>query len=199
MIFIDKPFHIGDWISAGEVVGTVEEVGFRSTRIRAADTSIFQIPNSSLSELVINNSGLRLYRRYNTQLGLRYDTPPELIEAFVKGVREIIIAHPDTKSDSFNVEFTGFGDSALLIMMNMYLKDLAWSSEQKSRHQIHITIVKLAKELGVDFAFPSTTVMIEQFPEKKSLELHYNNDEKRINDVINKIVSDFKTIIKEEE
>ena len=198
MIFIDKPFHIGDWISAGEVVGTVEEVGFRSTRIRAADTSIFQIPNSSLSELVINNSGLRLYRRYNTQLGLRYDTPPELIEAFVKGVREIIIAHPDTKSDSFNVEFTGFGDSALLIMMNMYLKDLAWSSEQKSRHQIHITIVKLAKELGVDFAFPSTTVMIEQFPEKKSLELHYNNDEKRIDDVINKIVSDFKTIVKEE-
>ena len=86
MIFVDKPFHIGDWISAGEVVGTVEEVGFRSTRIRAADTSIFQIPNSKLSELVINNSGLRLYRRYNTQLGLRYDTPPELIEAFVKGV-----------------------------------------------------------------------------------------------------------------
>ena len=198
MIFIDKPFHIGDWISAGEVVGTVEEVGFRSTRIRAADTSIFQIPNSSLSELVINNSGLRLYRRYNTQLGLRYDTPPELIEAFVKGVREIIIAHPDTKSDSFNVEFTGFGDSALLIMMNMYLKDLAWSSEQKSRHQIHITIVKLAKELGVDFAFPSTTVMIEQFPEKKSLEPHYNNDQKRIDTVINKIVSDFKTIVKEE-
>ena len=105
------------------MVGTVEEVGFRSTRIRAADTSIFQIPNSRLSELVINNSGLRLFRRYNTQLGLRYDTPPELIEAFVKGVRGIIKAHPDTKSDSFNVEFTGFGDSALLIMMNMYLKN----------------------------------------------------------------------------
>ena len=198
MIFVDKPFHIGDWISAGEVVGTVEEVGFRSTRIRAADTSIFQIPNSRLSELVINNSGLRLFRRYNTQLGLRYDTPPELIEAFVRGVREIIKAHPDTKSDSFNVEFTGFGDSALLIMMNMYLKDLAWSSEQKSRHQIHIAIVKLAKELGVDFAFPSTTVMIEQFPEKKSVELHYNNDEKRTSDVINKVVSDFKTIVKEQ-
>ena len=192
MIFIDKPFHIGDWISAGEVVGTVEEVGFRSTRIRSADTSIFQIPNSKLSELVINNSGLRLYRRYNTQLGLRYDTPPELIEAFVKGVREIIVAHPDTKSDSYNVEFTGFGDSALLILMNMYLKNLAWSSEQKSRHQIHIAIVKLAKELGVDFAFPSTTVMIEQFPEKKSVEPNYDNDNKRIDSAISQVVSDFK-------
>ncbi len=199
MIFIDKPFHIGDWISAGEVVGTVEEVGFRSTRIRAADTSIFQIPNSRLSELVINNSGLRLYRRYNTELGLRYDTPPELIEAFVKGVREIIITHPDTKSDSYNVEFTGFGDSALLILMNMYLKDLAWAKEQQSRHQIHIAIVKLAKGLGVDFAFPSTTVMIEQFPEKKSLDLDYDYDTKRVDDVIDKVVEDFKATIQENE
>tara|TARA_R110001632_G_scaffold179993_4_gene299991 strand:+ start:9414 stop:11054 length:1641 start_codon:yes stop_codon:yes gene_type:complete len=198
MIFVDKPFHIGDWISAGEVVGTVEEVGFRSTRIRAADTTVFQIPNSKLSELVINNSGLRLYRRYNTSLGIRYDTPPELIEAFVKGVREIIIAHPDTKSDAYNVEFNGFGDSALLILVNMYLKDLAWGTEQKSRHQIHMAIVRLAKELGVDFAFPSTTVMIEQFPEKKSSEPMYNSDEKRINEGVEKIVSDFKKGIEED-
>ncbi|MFY0629819.1 MAG: mechanosensitive ion channel family protein [Flavobacteriaceae bacterium] len=199
MIFIDKPFHIGDWIAAGEVVGTVEEVGFRSTRVRAADTSIYQIPNSRLSELVINNSGLRLYRRYNTNLGLRYDTPPELIEAFVKGVREIILAHPDTKSDSYNVEFTGFGDSALLILVNMYLKDLAWATEQKSKHQIHIAIIKLSKELGVDFAFPSTTVMIEQFPEKKSETPGYNGDEKRINSAIEKIVKDFKEGLDSEE
>ena len=82
MIFLDKPFHIDDWIEGGGVVGTVEEVGFRSTRIRAADTSIYQIPNSKLAEIVINNKGLRLYRRYSTTLGLRYDTPPELIEAF---------------------------------------------------------------------------------------------------------------------
>lgn len=79
MIFLDKPFHIGDWIEAGEVVGTVEEVGFRSSRIRAADTSIYQIPNSTLSEIVINNKGLRLFRRYQTTLGVRYDTPAELI------------------------------------------------------------------------------------------------------------------------
>lgn len=199
MIFVDKPFHIGDWIQAGEVVGSVEEVGFRSTRVRAADTTVFQIPNSKLSEMVINNSGIRLYRRYNTQLGVRYDTPPELIEAFVKGIREILLAHPDTNSDNFLVEFNGFGDSALLIMMNMYLKDLAWASEQKSRHQIHIAIVKLAKELGVDFAFPSTTVMIEQFPDKKSLNPSYNTDLKRTNDVIAKVVDEFKLKIEEKE
>ena len=94
MIFLDKPFQIGDWIVGGGVEGTVEEVGFRSSRIRAADTSIFTIPNSKLSEIVINNKGLRKYRRYKTVLGIRYDTPPELIEAFVKGVRQIIEVHP---------------------------------------------------------------------------------------------------------
>ncbi len=191
MIFLDKPFHIDDWIEASGFSGTVEEVGFRSTRIRAADTSIYQIPNSKLAEITINNKGLRLYRRYNTNLGLRYDTPPELIEAFVKGLREIIIAHPETRSESYNVEFTGFGDSALLIMVNVYFKSLEWGVEQSSKHRLHIAIVKLAKALGVDFAFPSTTVLIEQFPEKKSVGLNYNTNSENIEAAIAKSIADF--------
>ena len=167
MIFVDKPFHIGDWIEAGEVVGTVETVGFRSTTVRAADTSVYQIPNSALSEMVVNNKGLRAYRRYTTNLGVRYDTPPELIDAFVVGVRKIIEFHPDTRDEAFNVEFNGFGDSALLIMVNVYFTVLDWNKEQASKHSLHMAILKLAAELGVEFAFPSTTVMIEQFPEKK--------------------------------
>jgi MscS family membrane protein len=191
MIFLDKPFHIDDWIEAGEISGTVEQVGFRSTIVRAADTSIYQVPNSKLSEIVINNKGLRLFRRYNTNLGVRYDTPPILIEAFVKGIREIIIAHPETRSDSYNVEFTGFGDSALLIMVNVYFKSLVWGVEQSSKHRLHMAIIKLAKELGVEFAFPSTTVTIEQFPEKKSLSLKYNTDQETIDATVAKIVADF--------
>lgn len=192
MIFMDKPFHIDDWIEAGEVVGTVEKVGFRSTRVRAADTSIYQIPNSKLSEMVVNNKGLRLFRRYNTNLGLRYDTPPELIEAFVNGVRQIVIEHPETRSDSYNVEFTGFGDSALLIMVNVYFKSLAWSTEQTSKHRLHIAIIKLAAELGVEFAFPSTTVTIEQFPDKSNLSPKYDISQAKIDASINKILTDFK-------
>lgn len=190
MIFLDHPFQIGDWIVAGTLEGTVEEVGFRSTRVRAADTSIFQIPNSVLAEMTVNNLGLRLFRRYNTQLGLRYDTPPELIEAFVNGVREIIKAHPDTRSDAYNVEFVGFGDSALLILLNTYFTDLGWNEEQSSRHRLHIAILKLAKEIGVEFAFPSTSVIIEQFPEKKGLDLNYKIDADKINIAIKNVVTD---------
>ena len=134
-----------------------------------------------------------MYRRYNTNVGIRYDTPPELIEAFVKGVREIIIEHPETRSepDSYNVEFTGFGDSALLILINVYFKSLAWGVEQSSKHRLHIAIIKLAADLGVEFAFPSTTVTIEQFPDKSNLSPKYNTNPEKIEDTIKKIVSDF--------
>jgi MscS family membrane protein len=187
MIFVDKPFHIGDWIEAGEVIGTVETVGFRSTTVRAADTSVYQIPNSTLSEMVVNNKGLRAFRRYTTNLGLRYDTPPELIDAFVKGVRKIIELHPDTRDDAFNVEFSGFGDSSLSILVNVYFVQLDWNVEQASKHSLHMAILRLAAEIGVDFAFPSTTVMIEQFPEKKSIAADYNIDSNRIQQIIDGI------------
>ncbi len=187
MIFVDKPFHIGDWIEAGEVVGTVETVGFRSTTVRAADTSVYQIPNSTLSEMVVNNKGLRAFRRYSTNLGVRYDTPPELIEAFVVGVRKIIELHPATRDKAFNVEFIGFGDSALLILVNVYFIALDWNKEQASKHSLHLAILNLAKDLGVEFAFPSTTVMIEQFPEKKGEQIDYDTEKNRIQQIIDKI------------
>ncbi len=193
-IFLDKPFHIGDWVVIGGIEGTVEYVGIRSTRVRAADTSIFQIPNSKVSEMEINNKGLRLYRRYQTDLGIRYDTPPELIEAFVQGIRKIIIEHPDTRSESFNVEFTGFGESSLEIMVNIFFKKLDWGDEQSSRHRLHISIVKLAAALGVEFAFPSSTLMIEQMPGKESLAVKYNTDKKFIDSKIESVLEEFKEV-----
>ena len=191
-IFLDKPFHIGDWISAGEVAGSVEEVGFRSTRIRASDTTLFQIPNSKLSEMVINNAGVRLFRRYTTELGLRYDTPPELIEAFMLGVRSIIEAHPETRKDAYHVEFVDFGDSALKIMMNVFFVSLDWSVEQASKTKLHMAIVKLAAALGVEFAFPSTTVTIEQFPDKKGAIPQYDTQADAISKAVDGVVAQFK-------
>lgn len=199
VIFLDKPFHIGDWIEIGTVVGTVENVGLRSTRVRAADTSLYQIPNSKISESEINNKGLRIYRRYTTELGIRYDTPPELIEAFVTGIREIVIAHPETLSDSYNVEFTSFGDSSLSIMVNLYFKELDWGVEQSSKHRLHMAIVKLAAALGVQFAFPSSTVMIEQFPEKNAISMKYDTDSEQIKNNITKVLENFKNEVVHED
>ncbi len=191
VIFLDKPFQLGDWVEIGNVVGTVEKVGLRSTRVRAADTSIFQIPNSKVSEADINNKGLRIYRRYQTELGIRYDTPPDLIQAFVDGIRKIVIAHPDTRSESYNVEFSGFGDSSLNIMVNVFFKKLDWGSEQSSKHRLHMAIVKLAAALGIEFAFPSSTLMIEQLPGQESLAVKYDTNKKSIEEKTKMVIEEF--------
>ena len=191
VIFLDKPFQLDDWIQFAGVEGSVERVGFRSTQIRAADTTLFQVPNSKISEADINNKGLRVFRRYTTEIGVRYDTPPELIDAFVKGIKKLIALHPSTKSQSYNVDFISFGASSLNIMVNVYFKGLDWGQEQESKHILHMGIVRLAAALGVEFAFPSTTMMIEQFPGQESLAPKYMTDEEIVQKQIKKVTDDF--------
>lgn len=191
VIFLDKPFQIDDWVSFGGVEGAVEKVGFRSTIIRAADTTVFQIPNSKISEADINNIGLRIYRRYKTELGIRYDTPPELIEAFVEGIKKIIALHPSTKSQAYNVDLTAFGDSSLKILVNVYFKGLDWGQEQESKHILHMAIIKLASVLGVGFAFPSSTLMIEELPGQASGAPKYVIDKGKIDKKLGELMDSF--------
>ena len=191
VIFLDKPFQIEDWVVIGGVEGAVEKVGFRSTRLRGADTTMFQIPNSKVVEMEINNKGLRVYRRYTTELGIRYDTPPDLIEAFMEGIKEIIRLHPETKSQSYNVEFVRFADFSLNIMVNVYFKSPDWGMEQASKNVLHLAILRLAANIGVEFAFPSSTLMIEQLPGQESLATQYGFDKKEITKRVDSIMSDF--------
>lgn len=176
MIFIDKPFQVGDWITSGDVDGTVEEVGFRSTRVRTFRNSVMYIPNGKIADATIDNHGLRQYRRFYTTLTITYDTPPELIEAFVKGLREIVENHPDTRKDVFNVYFNNLSAYSLDIMFYVFFQVPNWQEELRCRHEVLVQIVKLAESLGVRFAFPTQTLHMESFPEKKSLAPDYNLD-----------------------
>jgi len=191
VIFLDSPFQLDDWIEVGGVEGSVERVGFRSTIIRGADTTLFQVPNSKISEANINNMGLRIFRRYTTEVGLRYDTPPELMDAFIEGIKKLIALHPSSKSQSYNVHFIAFGSSSLNIMINVYFKGLDWAQEQESKHILHMGIVRLAAALGVQFAFPSTTMMIEEFPGQDSLAPKYITDKAEIEKQVKRIAADF--------
>lgn len=192
VIFLDKPFQLDDWVVIGGVEGSVEHVGLRSTRVRAADTTMYQIPNSKVVEMEINNMGLRIYRRYKAQLGIRYDTPPELIEAFMDGIKEIIRLHPETRSQSYNVEFVAFGDSSLNILVNVYFQNPDWGMEQASRTVLHLAILRLAAEIGVEFAFPSSTLMIEQLPGQPSLAAQYKLNKKEIDERVEALMRKFK-------
>ena len=169
MIFLDKPFQIGDLVEFDGVLGTIEEVGVRATRIRTPKNSLTYVPNAKIADSIINNLGMRVYRQYNTNLGITYDSSPESIELFVKGLREIIIMHPHIKDDNFEVHLNSFGDSSINIMMNMYFDTKIWSEELKYRHEVMIAIIKLAEGMGIRFAFPTRTLHIEEMPKAGSL------------------------------
>ena len=173
MIFIDKPFQVGDWVTSGDIDGTVEEVGFRSTRIRTFRNSVMYVPNGKIADSVVDNHGLRKYRRFFTTLTITYDTPPELIEHFVKGLREIVLAHPNTRKDYYNIFFNNLSSYSQDIMFYIFFEVPAWPDELRARHEILIQIVKLANTLGVRFAFPTQTLHMESFPEKKELTPRY--------------------------
>lgn len=160
-IFIDAPFYVGDWIAAAGVEGTVLEIGLRSTRLRTAYDSVVTVPNSKLADSNIDNYARRTARRYRTTLTIGYGATVAQIEAFVEGVRAIIANHPQARKENYDVHFTGFGDSALEIIVNVFFEVGGWSAEQAAKHRLLIAIKRLAAELGVEFAFPTQTLHIE--------------------------------------
>jgi MscS family membrane protein len=176
MIVLDRPFQIGDWVLVNKnLEGTVVKVGFRSTRIRTFYDSVISIPNSQLSAQEIDNFGHRRYRRMKTYLGVQYDTEPEKIEAFCEGIRNIIAKHPHTRKDYFHVYFNRFSASSLDILVYVFFDVPEWSSELNEKHRLLIDILRLAKELGVSFAFPSNTLYFNR-PKKEEVKPSDVND-----------------------
>ncbi|TVQ93866.1 MAG: mechanosensitive ion channel family protein [Bacteroidetes bacterium] len=174
MIFIDKPFSVGHWITSGDIDGTVEEVGFRSTRVRSFRNSLYYVPNGKLADATIDNHGLRQFRRFFMHIAVTYDTPPDLIEVFVQGLRKIVDIHPNTRKDFYIIEFNEMGDFSLRIMFYIFFAVPTWPEELRARHEILIEVVRLAEKLGVRFAFPTQTMHMETFPDKSSLTPKYD-------------------------
>jgi MscS family membrane protein len=161
-VLLDKPFQLGDWITVQEVDGTVEGVGFRSTRVRTFYNSIITVPNRHFISAKVDNWGARRYRRIKTTLGLSYSTPPEKVEAFCEGVREVIRQHPYTRKDYYHVYFVDFGDSALEVLLYAFVETPDWAMELREKHRLMADILRVAHELGVEFAFPTQTVHLVQ-------------------------------------
>jgi len=189
MIFIDKPFQVGDWITSGEVDGTVEEVGFRSTRVRTFRNSVISVPNGALADRMVDNHGLRAYRRFHTQLALTYDTPPALIKIFVEGLRGIVKDHPDTRKDYHEIYLNEMANSSLNVMFYIFFEASSWSDELKGRHEILLSIIELANELGVNFAFPTQTLHMETFPDKLGNSPTYEHNQQLLKEKVKEFLA----------
>ncbi len=162
MILFDRPFQIGDWVIIDSVEGTVEDIGFRSTRVRTFYNSLVSVPNAQMVNANVDNMGQRSFRRARMILGLTYDTSPKKIEAFLEGVKKIILDNKFSRKEGFHVSFTDYGDSSLNILVYYFLKVPDWGEELIQKKNINIEILKLAENLGVSFAFPSRSIYLEK-------------------------------------
>ncbi len=160
VVFIDRPFQIGDWVVIGGTEGLIEEVGFRTTRIRTFYQSLVTIPNATLTATPIDNYGARRWRRYVANLGLAYDTPPERVAAFCEGIRGIILRLDGMRRDYFVVEFDGYRESSLNVMLYCFMDAADWQAELTTRTALNLEILRLAADLGVAFAMPTRTLHI---------------------------------------
>lgn len=159
-VLLDGPFKIGDLVKMSDIEGTVEEVGFRSTRIRTPEDSLVTVPNSRFISSHVDCLGARRERRIKFNLGVTYDTPAQSIEAFCEGVRELVRAHPYTAKDSYHVWFANFGSSSLDVEVICFIETTEFPTFARERHRLFLDILQLAQRLGVSFAFPTTTVWV---------------------------------------
>ncbi len=161
VVFIDKPFQIGDWVTIDGIEGLIEEVGFRTTRVRTFYNSLVTVPNAKLTGTPVDNYGARRWRRYSTNVTVRYDTPPERITAFVEGIEATVLRLDGMRKDYVVIAFDGYKEWGLNVMIYCFMDVPDWKTEMAVRTTLNVEILKLAAELGVSFAMPTRTLHME--------------------------------------
>lgn len=161
VIFIDKPFQVGDWIEFGGVEGTVEEVGLRTTKIRTFANSLTTTPNAVFTNTSINNWSRMRKRRFVMTIGVTYSTPPDKIEKAVEGIRNIIKEDDNMETEFFMVNFDSFGAYSLNIFVYAFTRTIVWGEFLQARQEFMLEVMRLFQNLDIDFAFPTQTVHLE--------------------------------------
>jgi MscS family membrane protein len=159
-LFADRPVRVGDFFRYGDQVGTVEEIGLRSTRVRTLDRTVVTIPNAEFSNLRLENFARRDRMRLWTMIGVRYETTPDQLRYLLARLREILLAHPRVTDDPARVRFFGFGAYSLDLEVFAYVDTPDWSEFLGIREDVYLRFMDAIKESGTGFAFPSSTTYV---------------------------------------
>jgi len=160
MIYLDRPFAIGDWIRSPdrEIEGTVENIGWRLTVVRTFDKRPLYIPNSIFNKLALENPSRMSNRRIKETIGIRYQDS-EKMGPIVADVKAMLQNHEaiDT-NQTLIVNFNGYGASSLDFFIYTFTKTTNWIQFHEIKQDILLKIVEIVHKHGADFAFPTTTL-----------------------------------------
>ncbi|MEO0596513.1 MAG: mechanosensitive ion channel family protein, partial [Chloroflexota bacterium] len=160
-IVSDNPLHVGEYVIAGDVTGTVEEVGVRTTRIRKLDQSLVTVPNATLTGGAVTNWSRLTKRRLDFYVGLTYNTSASQMRAVIGDIRDMLKERENVDPESVIVHFVEFGDSSLKIRIIAYVLLQDWGEFTAEQENINLRIMEIVEDHKLSMAFPSTSLYIE--------------------------------------
>lgn len=161
VVFLDKPFIVGDWIQVEGFEGTVEDITFRSTRVRTFENSVVNIPNSIIANASIINWSKMEKRRYRTNLCIELDTPLEKLEKFKTRVEDMLQARDAIYDDSIIVKFDNITDNGLNVLICSYTDSVDYPSYIAEREDINYKIMRILQEEGIGLAYDTKTIHVK--------------------------------------
>lgn len=163
VIYLDKPFKVGDWIRSPDksIEGVVEFIGWRATRIRNFEKRPFYVPNGVFLTITVENPSRMSSRRLMASIGIRYSDASRM-DAIVHQVKDMLVNHPDIDNNqTIVVNFDTFGASSLNFLIYAFTKTTNWVQFKSIQHKIFIKILNIIEENGAECAFPTQTLLIK--------------------------------------
>jgi MscS family membrane protein len=164
ILHADKPVRVGDFCQFGDKLGTIEEIGLRSTRVRALDRTLVTVPNAEFSTMALVNYSRRDRMHLRKTIGLRYETTPDQMHAVLDRTREYLRGHEAVLADTVRIRFIDLGDYALGFEVYAYIDRSNNSEFLEIQEEILFAIMRIVEECGTAFAFPSHTTYYARDP-----------------------------------
>ena len=168
VVYSDRPYKVGDWISLAGIEGTVEEIGVRSTRIRTFDKTLVSVPNKTVTNENIQNYSQMDMRRVKLTLGLSYESTPEQVRQVVSDIRQLLADTDGVDQEFWAVNFTDFGASSLDVMIYCFTSTTDWVKYLEIRQGLLLSIMDICERRRVEIAYPTQT-LYHKLPEDSGL------------------------------
>ncbi|MGD2064613.1 MAG: mechanosensitive ion channel family protein [Nitrospirota bacterium] len=162
MIYLDRPFAVGDWIRSPdrEIEGTVEEIGWRLTRIRSFDKRPIYVPNAMFATIALVNPSRMSHRRIYETIGIRYEDAGKMA-AITRDVKAMLLDHPEIDaSQTLIVNFNAFAPSSLDFFVYTFTKTTNWVHYHEVKEDVLLRILEIVAARGAEVAFPTSTVHV---------------------------------------
>lgn len=158
-IFLDHPFVVGDLVEVGGITGTIEKIGFRSTRIRTLEKSFVTVPNKSMIDKPLNNLTLRTFRRVQFDIPLTFDTTATQIRAIVTDLQQYIDGHTKTNQDGV-VRFQTIGPASKNVMVLYFVESMDWNEYVNIKEEMIYKATEIVERHGAQYA-PTQSVFMQ--------------------------------------